>query len=169
MFSSSAQVPPQCSFRIDGCEPEPTKSGYHASGKTHIPLSDVRIRETALPQSSRPRRCATLALCAIALATTACGCNPSIGLSVDPRTTTLRVGQSFTPIASDVSSCRDRSRSETWSWTTSDTTLVRVEPATGRTTGLATGIATLKGLTTLNGISTEPLVGVVTVTVTVVP
>ncbi len=132
-------------------------------------LSNLCIASATSRWSISQRSFATGALSALALATTACGCETSILLRVDPRTTTLRVGQSFTPVATDASPCRDKNRSEAWSWRTPDAAVVRVDSATGRTTGLAAGTATVQGLTSLNVISTDPVVGIVTVTVTVVP
>ena len=134
-------------------------------------LFNVRIRSaTARPWLS-PRACATVALAAFAFAATACGCELSAGtIVVDPRTATLRIGQSFTPKAAlSPGGCSKGGALENVKWITADSAVVRVDSATGRTTGVAVGTATVKGVTNLNVISTEPVVGMVTVSVTVVP
>ncbi len=126
-------------------------------------LPDVQIPITPLQSWFRARTVATLAFGAIAFATTACGCTLGIGSDVEPRSITLRVGQSFTPKGKVVSSCPGGDESDTWSFTSSDSTVVRIVSAKGPATGAAPGTATLLGRTTVSGAPN------VTVTVTVIP
>ena len=89
------------------------------------------------------------------------GCNAVLRYSVDPPVKTLRVGEAFVPNATVKGGC-DRSLSESWSWTATDSTVLRVEATTGRTTGVTPGAAKLRGDGT-------PYPAGVEVTVTVVP
>ncbi len=131
--------------------------------------SDVRMMEAGRGRWFESRAYANTALSAILLATTACGC-PTVAYipTADPRTATLRIGQSFTPkVGMPSGSCADETVPKTWAWSTNDSAFVRVDAATGRTTGIAVGTAIVKGLGNRNIIGTEPRT--VTVTVTVVP
>jgi len=134
-----------------------------------MPMSELRMLEPERSRCLRWQLCATVALSVIVLATTACGCNASRNFSVDPRTATLRVGQSVTLRAADVSPCRDKSKPQTWFWSTADSAVVRVDAASGRTTGLTAGTANVKGFVDFKVGTTETDFGNVTVTVTVVP
>ena len=89
------------------------------------------------------------------------GCNAVLRYSVDPKFKTLRVGEAFVPNAM-VSGCEGEKLSESWSWTTTDSTVLRVEVTTGRTTGVTPGAARLRGDGT-------PYPAGVEVTITVVP
>lgn len=100
-----------------------------------------------------------MSLCALALGTTGCGCTLGLATDVDPQTTTLRVGESFTPNPTVGGACGNVAVS--WSWTTTDSNVLRVEPLIGRSTGLAPGNANLIGQ------GTTPPYDFVTVTVTV--
>ncbi len=121
--------------------------------------------KSAVDNAARPRwpiRARTWMLCgALAVGMVGCefGCDAVLRFSVDPTGKTLRVGEAFAPNAT-VSYCGKR-LSESWSWTTTDSTVVRVESGTGRTTGVTPGTAKLRGTGTQHPVSVEVAVTVV--------
>ncbi len=88
------------------------------------------------------------------------GCDAVLRFSVDPNVKTLRVGEAFAPNATVRGGC-GKILSEAWSWTTTDSTVVRVESGTGRTTGVTPGSAKLRGTGTQHSVSVEVAVTVV--------
>jgi hypothetical protein len=70
-------------------------------------------------------------------------CHAGIFYEVTPRDTAIAVGESFTPVAT-ISGC-DWSRPLEGEWTAADPSVVSVDRATGRTTGLSPGETELLG------------------------
>ena len=67
------------------------------------------------------------------------GCTLELQASVTPTQQTLRVGESFTPVAK-LLSCGGRLQlTDTLRWSASDAAIVQVDSVTGRTTGRAPG------------------------------
>jgi hypothetical protein len=77
----------------------------------------------------------------------ACGtdCLPVARPMVEPASVTLSVGQSFRPVAR-LPLCSDKDHIGTWNWTTTDTTVLRVDSRTGLSFGLRPGLASLNGV-----------------------
>jgi hypothetical protein len=119
---------------------------------------------------SKPRtRCLRLELLLTVLViVTTAGCSGSIpGVCGDalsaqavPAETTLAVSQQFTPRMNLATCDGGHPVVDTFIWSASDTTIVRVDPGTGVTTGLAQGTTSL----TATGVIYGPLSGT-TVTV----
>jgi hypothetical protein len=81
---------------------------------------------------------------------------------VTPQTQTLAIGQSFTPSVK-LLTCGGRiTRTDTYHWTASDSTIIRVDSLSGTTTGVRPGQAGVFVRSATNG----GLYGVVSVTVT---
>ncbi len=122
--------------------------------------------KSAVDNAARPRwpiRARTWMLCgALAFGVAGCdfGCDAVLRFSVDPTGKTLRVGEAFTPRATVRGGC-GKIISEAWSWTTTDSTVVRVESGTGRTTGVTPGIAKLRRTGIQHSVSVEVAVTVV--------
>ena len=90
------------------------------------------------------------------------GCDADLMLRVDPISKTLRLGEAFTPDAVALGCSGGKKLSQSWSWATTDATVLRVDATTGRTTAAALGAATLNA-------TGSPYQGEVQVAVTVIP
>jgi hypothetical protein len=83
-------------------------------------------------------------------------CTLELAVHLTPIADTLSVGAGFTPSIS-VSTCGGQIQvKDTFQWTSSDTTVIRVDPVTGQTTGLKPGPA----VTFVRGVSYGALGGV---------
>jgi hypothetical protein len=69
----------------------------------------------------------------------ACGCKADLQMRLSPLERTLAVGESFTPSARFFGCGGTEPLNDVVTWTAQDTSIVRVDLATGRTTGLAQG------------------------------
>lgn len=70
---------------------------------------------------------------------TACGCDADLGISINPTSRTLQVGESFTPSARFLGCGGTEPLSDEITWTAQDTTIVQVDRNSGRTLALRPG------------------------------
>src|ERR1035437_905276 len=89
-------------------------------------------------------------------------CTAELPPVLTPQTQTLAVGESFTPSVTLLTCGGHITRTDTYHWTASDSTIVRVDSLSGTTTGLRPGQAGVF----VRSASTGSLYGVVSVTVT---
>jgi hypothetical protein len=73
------------------------------------------------------------------LFTTACGCDADLQVRFNPANRTLAVGESFTPSVRLLGCGGTEPLSEVVTWAAQDTSIVRVDAASGRTLALRTG------------------------------
>ncbi|MBL0937641.1 MAG: Ig-like domain-containing protein [Gemmatimonadaceae bacterium] len=76
---------------------------------------------------------------ALAGFTTACGCDADLQSRFDPSTKLLAVGESFTPSVKILGCGGTEPLRDVVTWAATDSSVVRVDAATGRTTALRTG------------------------------
>jgi hypothetical protein len=82
--------------------------------------------------------CLRLAVACCALGT-ACGCDADLRIRFDASERTLSVGESFTPGVRLLACGGTEPLRDVVTWAAQDTTIARVEPASGRTTALRAG------------------------------
>ena len=75
----------------------------------------------------------------LATLATACGCKADLGWNVDPLERSLAIGESFTPNITVLSCGGTTETHDDFTWSPADTTIVHVDAATGRTTGIRVG------------------------------
>ena len=74
-------------------------------------------------------------------ALSACGCPADLRQDLSPTERTLVVGESFTPTTRFLGCLGTEPLDDEITWSASDTTVVRVDAQSGRTTGVAPGTA----------------------------
>lgn len=101
----------------------------------------VRPSPELSPVSKLPR----LVLAGVAVFTTACGCDADLRWRFNPTARTLAIGESFTPSLQLLGCGGTEPLSDVITWTAQDSSIVRVDRATGRTIGLRSGTTLVVG------------------------
>ena len=80
-----------------------------------------------------------LLACAVTVFTTGCGCDADLRIQYNPPNRTLSVGESFTPSVRLLGCGGTEPLSDVITWTAEDTSIVRVNSASGQTLALRSG------------------------------